>query len=130
MKFTIALSLLVIGAALVAAFRRQRVTLSSPIVIFDTGAHNRLAKDPGGRDRIFAGIKSKYFFRLAGLSYEEMASTPDLARRTAFLKDARRLKEGPWDCLYPVNEVMRLLIEAHAAAPEKFNWLMVDVRSG
>jgi hypothetical protein len=101
-----------------------------PIAIFDTGAHNRLAKDSGDRDHIFAGIKSKYFFRLAGLSYEEMVSTPDLAQRRAFLDDARRLKEGPWDCLNPVNEVLRLLIAAHAAAPEKFNWLMIDVRSG
>lgn len=111
-------------------FRRHRVTLPSPIVIFDTGAHNRLARDPDDRDHIFAGIKSKYFFRLAGLSYEEMASTPDLAQRTAFLHDARHLKEGPWDCLNPINEVLRLLIEAHAAAREKFNWLMIDVRSG
>jgi hypothetical protein len=83
-----------------------------PIAIFDTGAHNRLAKDPGDRDHIFAGIKSKYFFRLAGLSYEEMASTPDLAQPTAFLDDARRLKEGPWDCLNPANEVLRVSLRS------------------
>jgi hypothetical protein len=106
------------------------VTLRLPIAIFDTGAHNRLAKEPADRDRLFAGIKSKYFFRLAGLSYEEMVSSPDLAQRRAFLDDARRLKEGPWDCLNPVNEVLRLLIVAHAAAPERFNWRMIDVRSG
>jgi len=130
MKLAIAPLMLVISAVLAAVFRRRRVTLRLPIAIFDTGAHNRLAKDPGNRDHIFAAIKSKYFFRLAGLSYEEMVSTPDLAQRRAFLGDARRLKDGPWDCLNPVNEVLRLLIAAHAAAPEKFNWLMIDVRSG
>jgi hypothetical protein len=123
-------SLLVISEAIVAVFRRRRVTFRLPIIIFDTSAHNRLAKDPGDRNHIFAGIKSKYFFRLAGLTYEEMVSTPDLTQRSAFLDDARRLKEGPWDCLNPVNEVLRLLIAAHAAEPETFNWLMIDVRSG
>jgi hypothetical protein len=122
-------TLLAIGATF-AVFWRRRMNRPLPIVIFDTGAHNRLAKNLGNRNHLFTGIRSRYFFRLAGLSYEEMASTPDLAQRRAFLNDTRRLKEGPWDCLNPVNEVLRLLIAAHTAAPEKFNWLAIDVRSG
>lgn len=130
MKLTIALLLIAMIGVAAAFYRSRRVNLRLPIVIFDTGAHNRLAKDPRDRGTLFAGIKAKYFFRLAGLSYEEMASTPDAAQRAAFLNDARQLKKGPWDCLNPVNEVLRLLIAAHAAAPEKFEWLKVDVRSG
>jgi hypothetical protein len=60
-----------------------------PIVIFDTGAHNRLAPEPRDKERIFIGIQSHYFFRLAGLSYEELVSTPDSGQRLAFLAESR-----------------------------------------
>lgn len=101
-----------------------------PIVTFDTGAHNRLAKELGDKGRIFISLRFRYFFRLAGLSYEELVSTPDSGQRLAFLTDCRRLQEGPWDCLNPVNEVLRLLIKAHSTDSARFKWLAVDVRSG
>lgn len=125
-----ALVLVAVGMILMAFIKRRRMNRALPIVIFDTGAHNRLAKDPGDKERIFTGIRSHYFFRLGGLSYEELVSTPDSTQRLAFVADCRRLQEGPWDCLNPVYEVLRLLIKAHLADPANFNWLAVDVRSG
>lgn len=122
--------LVIAGAILVALVKRSKMNRALPIVTFDTGAHNRLAKDPGDKERIFIGIRSRYFFRLAGLSYEELISTPESAQRLTFAADCRQLQEGPWDCLNPVYEVLRLLITAHVADPANFNWLAVDVRSG
>jgi len=106
------------------------MSIRLPVVSFDTGAHNRLADEEADSESIFAAIKSKFFFRLVGLSYEELMSTPDATQRLAFIEDCRKLKMGAWDCLNPHYEVLKLLIKGHAENPASFQWLAVDVRSG
>jgi hypothetical protein len=104
------------------------------VLTFDTSVHNQLVKIGASSNPIYATIKSQYFFRLAGLSFEEMMSTPQAADRLALLDGCRRLTAGragrSWDCLNPPYEVLRILIAAHATDPAKFQWLPVDVRSG
>lgn len=99
------------------------------IVSFDTGAHNRLVDEGPRSDSILSAMKSQFFFRLAGLSYEELVSTPDAQRRIAFQNQCRKLQTGPWDCLNPHYEILKLLIKAHSPDPAKFQWITVDVRS-
>jgi hypothetical protein len=79
---------------------------------------------------VFGKIKSEMFFRFSGLSIEELYATKDTTRRIALLASCRRLQEGKSDCLYPQNELLKLLIEAHARKPVTFDWRTVDVRSG
>jgi LPXTG-motif cell wall-anchored protein len=122
------LAVLVAGAVLIRK-RKRRMNLSLPMLTFDTGPHNRLMEDGAKSARVFAAIKSRYFFRLSGLSYEELMATLDADKRRAFWEDCRKLKCGPWDCLNPHYEILRLLIVAHAHAPADFRWLAVDVRS-
>jgi hypothetical protein len=122
------LAVLVIGAALVWK-RKRRMNLALPILTFDTGPHNRLMEDGLDSARVFATIRSRYFFRLSGLSYEELMATLDADKRRAFWKDCGKLKGSSWDCLNPHYEILRLLIVAHAQAPADFRWLAVDVRS-
>jgi hypothetical protein len=98
-----ALVLVTAGVILAAFMKRRRMNRALPIVVFDTGAHNRLAKDPGDKERIFTGIRSRYFFRLGGLSYEELVSTPNSPQRLAFLvllcyKVGTTLKELRYFC--------------------------------
>ena len=101
------------------------------ILTFDTSVHNRLVKIGASANHIHSAIKSQYFFRLAGLSFEEMMSTPRFADRRALLHGCRQLTGGRWwDCLNPPYEVLRSLIAAHAQNPTNFQWLAVDVRSG
>jgi hypothetical protein len=104
------------------------------VLTFDTSVHNRLVKIGASSNPIYAAIKSQYFFRLAGLSFEEMMSTPQAADRLALLDGCRRLAAGQagrsWDCLNPPYEVLRILIAAHAKDRANFKWLAVDVRSG
>ena len=106
------------------------------VLTFDTSVHNRLVKIGASASPIYAAIKSKYFFRLAGLSVEEMISTPQAADRRALLDGCRQLTAGAgragrcWDCLNPPYEILRILIAAHAKDPANFQWLAVDVRSG
>jgi len=101
------------------------------VLTFDTSVHNRLVNIGASANPIYAAIKSRYFFRLAGLSFEEMMSTPQAADRHALLDGCRQLTTGrSWDCLNPPYEVLRILIAAHAKAPGSFRWLAVDVRSG
>ena len=104
------------------------------VVTFDTSVHNRLVNIGASANPIYAVIKSRYFFRLAGLSFEEMMSTPQAADRLALLDGCRQLTAGragrSWDCLNPPYEILRILIAAHAEDPANFQWLAVDVRSG
>jgi hypothetical protein len=100
-----------------------------PIVSFDTSAHNRLVKDGACSEAVMAGIKSRFFFRFAALSIEELVATPDVALREAFFDSCARLQEGPNDCLWPQNELMRLLTAAHFQNPATFDWTTVDVRA-
>jgi hypothetical protein len=101
------------------------------ILTFDTSVHNQLVKIGASANPIYTAVKSQYFFRLAGLSFEEMISTPQAADRLALLHGCRQLTAGrSWDCLNPPYEVLRILIAAHAKAPANFQWLAVDVRSG
>jgi hypothetical protein len=100
-----------------------------PIVTFDTSAHNRLVNDGICSEAVLASIKSKFFFRFAGLSVEELVATPDLTMREAFFDSCARLQEGPNDCLWPQNELMRLLTTAHFQNPTAFDWTTIDVRA-
>jgi hypothetical protein len=104
------------------------------VLIFDTSVHNHLVKLGASSTSIYAAIKSQYFFRLAGLSFEEMMSTPRAEDRLALLDGCRKLTAGragrSWDCLNPPYEILRILIAAHAKDPANFQWLPVDVRSG
>jgi hypothetical protein len=101
-----------------------------PIVTFDTSAHNRLVDDCMLAEPVLGKIKSEMFFRFAGLSIEELYATKDATRRSALLASCRRLQEGKTDCLYPQDELLKLLIGAHARKLIAFDWLAVDVRSG
>lgn len=104
---------------------------SRRVLTFDSSVHNRLVKIGESANPIYAGIKSRYFFRLAGLSFEEMMSTPQAADRLALLDGCRKLTRGRWwDCLNPPYELLRILVVAHASDPSNFRWLEVDVRSG
>jgi hypothetical protein len=105
------------------------VTGNLPIITFDTSAHNRLAKDGALSEPVLAGIKSKLFFRFAGLSIEELVSTSDPVKRAALFTCCARLQDGPTDCLYPQNELIRLLVAGHFKSPSTFNWTTVDVRA-
>jgi hypothetical protein len=108
-------------------FNRQ----NKRILTFDTSVHNRLMKIGASANPIYSAVRSHFFFRLAGLSFEEMMSTPQFADRRALLDGCRRLAKGRWwDCLNPPYEILRILIAAHAANPGNFQWLTVDVRSG
>ena len=99
-----------------------------PIVTFDTSAHNRLVEDGPLSEAVLAGIKSGLFFRFAGLSIEELVSTSDPVKRAALFTYCARLQDGPTDCLYPQNELIRLLVAEHFRNPSAFNWTTVDVR--
>jgi hypothetical protein len=105
------------------------MTENLPIITFDTSAHNRLVADGARSLPVMAGIQSAFFFRFSGLSIEELISTPDRLKRAALFDSCARLQAGATDCLYPQNELIRLLIVEHFKNPSVFNWTAVDVRA-
>jgi hypothetical protein len=111
----------------------ENIHKKTRILTFDTSVHNRLVDIGESANPIYAAIESQYFFRLAGLSFEEMFSTRQVAARLALLNGCRRLTAGhagrDWDCLNPPYVIVRALIAEHAKHPANFNWLTVDVRS-
>jgi len=98
-----------------------------PVVTLDTSAHNRLLKDGLESEAIFAAFKTGYHVRLAGLSIDELISATKGQTRIALLQSAGRLLQGPSDCLHAHNEILRLLIAAHEADPQRFRWESVNV---
>ena len=90
------------------------------VVTFDTSGHNRLVKDGPLSEAILAGLKSGYHFRFAGLSLEELMSTPETSHRLALFSYCRRLQAGSTDSIYPHYETLRLLIQAHSQNPTHF----------
>lgn len=100
-----------------------------PVITFDTSGHNRLVKDGQLSEAILAGLKSGYHFRFAGLSLEELMSTPGTSERLALFTYCKRLRAGSTDCIYPHNETLKLLIQAHSQNPAAFDWKKVNVRA-
>jgi hypothetical protein len=74
-------------------------------------------------------MKAEMFFRFAGLSIEELISTPDRIKRAALFESCASLQSGATDCLYPQNELIRLLVVEHFENPSAFDWTTVDVRA-
>lgn len=99
-----------------------------PIVSFDTGAHNKLVEDGCLSEPILAGIKSGLFFRFVGLSIDELIACSDPIKRAALRASCGRLQQGPSDCIYAHNEMLRLHILAHKQNPS-FDWKTVNVRA-
>jgi len=97
------------------------------VVTLDTTAHNRLLKDGLESEAIFAAFKTGYHVRLAGISIEELMSTTKGETRVALLQSTARLLAGPSDCLHAQNEMLRLLIAAYEADPQRFRWQTVNV---
>jgi hypothetical protein len=104
------------------------VTGYLPIITFDTSAHNRLLEDRDRSEPLMAAVRASMFFRFAGLSVEELISTPDPVKRAELFTCCARLQQGPADCLYPQNELIRLLVVEHLKNPSAFDWTTVDVR--
>lgn len=100
----------------------------TPIVTFDTSAHNRLVDDGPRSEPILARINSGLWFRFAGLSIEELFACRETSRREALLSSCRRLQSGPSECLLPSNLLIEQLILDHFNDPATFNWKTVNVR--
>jgi hypothetical protein len=105
------------------------VTRNLPMITFDTSAHNRLVDDGARSEPVMARIKAGFFFRFAGLGIEELISTADRTKRAALFASCARLQSGASDCLYPQNELIRLLVVGHFKNPSGFDWTTVDVRA-
>lgn len=105
------------------------------IVTFDTSAHNRIVKmDATAADPIYSAVATRFFFRLAGLSYEELVATQNAPDRMPLLEGCRKLTATlvarGWDCVQTFYELLRMLIKAHSVDPTHFQWRIVDVRWG
>jgi len=100
-----------------------------PIVTFDTSAHNKLVEDAPRAEPLLTGLKSGLFFRFSGLSVGELFACPDAAKRAALSVSCQGLQGGQSDCLYPHNELVRLLIVDHFTHSAAFDWKTVDVRA-
>jgi hypothetical protein len=100
-----------------------------PIVAFDTSVHNRLMTD-AAEEPTLTQIRSKRYVRVAGMSVEELAATPDAAKRESLFTYAELVtQDDESDCLMPHNVLIEALILDHYNNPWNFDWRNVDVRS-
>lgn len=73
------------------------MTGNLPIITFDTSAHNQLVEDRARSEPLFAAVRGGMFFRFAGLSIEELISTPGPLKRAALFDCCARLQRGATD---------------------------------
>jgi hypothetical protein len=101
----------------------------TPILIFDTSALNRFAKDSDSKP-LFAGVLSAYAVRITGMTLDEFAATPELdVRRSLFHVCRRLLATGRSIAIEPPAEILKLLIQQHSVNPNIFDWTNVTTRS-
>jgi hypothetical protein len=106
-------------------------TIASPIVIFDTSAHNRFERGGEDADRVIARVRSARFVRIGGMSVEELFGTSDTHRRGSLFTCSEKLIAGTeTDTLLPPNELLRRLVLEHQKCPWIFNWMLVNVQNG
>jgi hypothetical protein len=100
--------------------------LGKPVVIFDTSAINELK--PEGARLMIAAVASDFHFRLTGLNVGEIVATQKATERALLLdRCAELLASG--ECIWPPQEILRLLISAHFKNPSRFEWARVNVRA-
>lgn len=99
-----------------------------PTIIFDTSGINCLEDSGAASESIMRGLQCGFDVVLTGASVEEIIATGTAERREALLRRCDRLLQSA-QCLWPPNEIVRLLIAAHLANPSTFDWTRVDVRA-
>ena len=99
-----------------------------PRIIFDTSGLNCLEDSGVASESIMRGLQCGFNVVLTGMSVEEIIATRTEERREALLRRCDRLLQSA-QCLWPPQEIVRLLISAHFANPSTFDWTKVDVRA-
>lgn len=100
--------------------------MAKPIALFDCSGINALF-DHAASDAIVTGMLLVWEIRLTDTCMGEVSATPCAARRTQLMQLCRRLVssgEGVQEYGWIVREQARL----HAASPESFDWMRLDVR--
>jgi hypothetical protein len=97
-------------------------------IIFDTSAINGLENGGAASDPIMRGLTSGFDVILTASSAEEILATSVPERREALLSRLGWLLSSA-TCIWPAQEVIRLLISAHKNAAADFDWPKVDVRA-
>lgn len=96
--------------------------------MFDTTGINMLEDGGSASEPLMRGLECGFEVILTATVADEIIANKDTGRRNALLSRFRRLlRHGK--CLWPPNEIIRLLIFAHFRNPTQFNWTAVDVRA-
>jgi hypothetical protein len=97
--------------------------------MFDTSAMNKFVKESDSAP-LFAGVLSGYIVRIAGMTLEEFAATPELAIRRSLFHICRRLLAADNSTVIdtPVD-ILESLIKKHNSDPAKFNWTAVPIKA-
>lgn len=97
-------------------------------IIFDTSGINGLEDAGEASGLIMRGLFSGFDVILTASSAEEIMATGTPARREALLSRLDWLLTSA-KCIWPAQEVIRLLISTHKNTPVGFDWRKVDVRA-
>lgn len=99
-----------------------------PRIIFDTISLNSLEDSGISAVPLMKGLACGFDVFLTGISIDEIVATPQPGRREALLRRCNRLLETG-KCLWPQNEIVRLLIAAHVRDAANYDWTSVDIRA-
>jgi len=99
-----------------------------PRIIFDTSGINKLEDGGSASEPLMRALECGYRVILTAMSADEIISNKSAVRRDALLSRLGRFLSRA-QCLWPPQEIVRLLVSAHVASPGEFNWTRVEVRA-
>jgi hypothetical protein len=99
-----------------------------PRIIFDTSGINKLEDGGFASEPLMRALECGYEVILTAMSADEIISNKSAVRRDALLSRFGRFLYKA-QCLWPPHELIRLLVSAHVASPDGFDWTTVNARA-
>jgi len=107
--------------------KSQRI-LVLPRVILDTSVINHLEEGGHESHPLMRALECGYDVILTADTISEIIATRKVSARQALLRRCDWLMQSA-KCIWPSNEIVKLLISRHLREPVQFNWQAVEVRA-
>jgi hypothetical protein len=103
-------------------------SMSFSRIAFDTSALNAFAKGGSRSEPHLKALNCGFDVWLPAMSVDELISTPDANTREMLIACCQQLLVSG-RCIRQPNEILTLLVSAHARNPARFDWQQVDIRA-
>jgi len=98
-----------------------------PIIVFDTSALNKLAKEADALP-LAAGLRAGYRVCLTAMSVDELLASKSVQEKAEFFQQCRKISPDGIVCLMPTGMLLRQMVASYSQQPDRFDWRKINVR--